>query len=258
MSDIFDAFGQRLDPQVLMSQRGPGQAAQIAGWWNDTNGLGQDRSGEMPPSEGSIIQVAGVDRLGSPAPYTVSLHASYRFGEAANCALVARIEFGAGASYKTVECDFAPGAQMAIAASGNVRITAKTVRQYPAQPYNAAGTTFTVGGSIGHTTGAHPQPYLTQRLGPILQNLTSGIITPPTWAEAVQMQLVETSEDVTDPYVAAVQLQFIDPQNNVMSVVPSDRFPQSFIPIPLAARVRVRNGVENESRTPTLIWRLAL
>jgi hypothetical protein len=69
---------------------------------------------------------------------------------------------------------------------------------------------------------------------------------------------MQTSEDLNDPYTAAVKLRFIDQAGNIFAVIPSTRFPQTFIPIPMGCRVDVRNGEAAQSRTATLIWRLAL
>lgn len=244
---------------VMQGLQGPGDVNAIAGWWSDTNGLGQEKVGEFPRLNTPITGIAGVDALGPPAPFTVTLHADYVFGENSNCGFRALVEFGAGAVNKQVSCDFANGAQLAIAASGFCRVTAVPYAPNPSLAYAVNGSRYRIGASIGHSTGGHPAPYYTQRLPELAgeEATTSAIIIPPTWAESVQLQLFETGEEEADPYVPTVQLRFIDQAGTIFSVVPSDRFPQSFVPIPNGSRVQVRNG-SGESRTPTLIWRLAL
>ena len=237
--------------------QGPGDVNARTGWWSNNNGLGSDQKGAFPRDPGERIQVCGEDAPGPPAPYTVTLHSSYRYRAGANCGMRAYITIGVGGTSKVIVCDFSEGAQLAIAGGGSVGISAVPYAPDPEAAYDAGDSTFHVGASFAPQNGSHPQPRYTQRLARLTNGSSSAIAEPPQWAEAVQLQLLTTSEDLVDPYIAARQLHFVDPAGNTFANIPGNKFPDFWAPIPQSSRVRVSNG-SAVTITPTLLWRLAL
>jgi len=223
------------------------------------NGLGTVKSVPMPASERQDIAMGGVDELGGPFPYTLTLSRRIDVGDTpVNCDVRAFIAIGAGGGTRQFVTDWNPGTQINLAGAGSVRVTAVTYAPDPNNPYSAGNATVELTTSLAMLAGPHPRPRYTQRLPTLDVGQNSDIIVPPLMAHAVQPKVVPADpDDLSIPCLNALTIRWIAPDDSIIVEVPASEWSSyHYLPIPASSRAQVHNAC-NIALNPTLLWELA-
>lgn len=246
------------------------------GWWSQSTLLGRLRTFRAQPPAGQPLSQeltlpivagevndigGGTDGIGPPMLQTFSLtrlQDNYPVDPDANWDLRARITSGAGAVTHTIECDWMHGTQICLPGCGQVSLAAVSYAPDPERAYSApAGARTTLGTAIGSFGHGNCKPRLTQRLPVITPTGSSAIISPPQWAESLQVYLAQDAETI-NPYANNILLDWVDSTGfPFFARVPAAFFPGTWFPIPAGGRVRVLNAAASNVRA-TLVWRLCL
>ena len=189
---------------------------------------------------------------GHPRLVTVSLGVTGSYGT--NLAWRAFVQWGAGAIFQELECDWVHGTVLRVP-TRSVYVGAYPYIPNPANSLNSGGQALVLTATAALEGAGGVAPLFTQQLPNVLPGASTGALVPPAFARAASFYGAFRASLGTDVY-ANTRAEWSQGGNVIATVPGSVLAGGAWMPVPEQATMELVNTSGALTLSPTVLWHL--